>query len=252
MSSKLFEVPFFSGTAAEAKEKLLSALQGSKTFIVFTPNTEQLMLAEDHPAFLSALQHSDLNLPDSAGVIWAGKLLKLQPFPKERVAGRQMVNLLLPELVKQRKKIFLLGGKGNIAQQAAEKLRQKYPGLEVGYSGGAIDARYETPEESQTILGEINAFSPDVLFVAYGAPTQEFWVLKHHAALTKHGVKLAMVVGGTLDILAGRLAPTPDWIASVGLEWAWRLAQQPWRFFRQLALLRFVGIVIGKKLSKKS
>lgn len=253
-SAPLFGVSFFTGTASQAIEIFLGQLKapsGSAPCIVFTPNTEQLMMAENNPEFLSTLQQSDLNLPDSAGVVWAGKMLQLKPFPRRRIAGRELVEELLPHLAMLDKKLFLLGGKGGVAQLAAKALHATFPDLKVGSDRGAVNAKEETPKESAAILREITTFTPDVLFVAYGAPSQELWTLKYKEELGKAGVKIVMVVGGTLDLLAGLLTKPPEGMSANGLEWLWRVAQQPWRLVRQLALPVFAARVLKERFAKK-
>lgn len=251
----LFGVKFFSGSAKEAIEVLRKRLNSTKPgepLLVFTPNTEQLMHARRNPDFFAALQQSDMNLPDTVGVVWAGKTLGIKPFAPRRIAGREMVSSLLPHLKSDNKKVMLIGGKSDTAQRAADRLRAQYPGLEVESDPGAADARNETLAEAVATLEKVALFSPDLLLIAYGAPQQELWALKHKEELGKRGVKVVMVVGGVLDLLAGNLLMPPALVVALGLEWLWRLIQQPSRLGRQLVLPLFALMVLRKKLFRNS
>lgn len=247
----LFGVKFFSGTFEEAMAEIIARLNAPKSaspFVVFTPNTEQLMLARRDPDFLNALKQSDLNLPDSIGVIWAGHRLGVTAFAKKRIPGREMVASLLPHLKEHNKKLMLIGGRGNNAQMAAGTLTRMV-GVETFSHPGAAHAATETPEETADILKKIEQKQPDMVMVAYGAPYQERWALRNKGELGKRGVKVIMVVGGTVDILAGALKAAPRFMSDLGFEWLWRLLLEPQRIRRQLALPQFVLTVLKEKRS---
>ncbi len=243
----LFGVKFFSGTFQEAMQLILSHLDASgDPLVVFTPNTEQLMLARRDPTFLKALGQSDLNLPDSVGVVWAGYRLGVTPFAKRRIPGREMVASLVPHLKEHNKKLMLIGGRGKNASMAAGTLTRMFE-VETFSHPGAAHAAAETPEETADILKKIEQKHPDIVMVAYGAPYQELWALRNKAELKKRGVKVIMVVGGTIDILAGALKAAPRLMSDFGLEWLWRLLLEPQRIRRQLALPKFVLTVLKEK-----
>lgn len=97
--------------------------------------------------------------------------------------------------------------------------------------------------EHTALLSCIQSVAPDILFVAFGAPAQEKWVIEHKAVLEKAGVRLVMVVGGAFDMLLGKVERAPQWMRSIGLEWLYRLIQEPWRWKRQIALITFMKLV---------
>ena len=138
--------------------------------------------------------------------------------------------------------MFLLGAGPGVAERAGAVLVERYPGLNVvgAYAGSPADA--DAPE----IIERIGAARPDVLFVAYGAPKQDFWIARHGAAT---GVPAMMGVGGSLDFLAGVQKRAPRWVQRINLEWLYRLIAQPSRWRRQLALPRFVWAVLMQKRS---
>ena len=137
--------------------------------------------------------------------------------------------------------VFLLGAAPDVAELAAAKLREKNPQLRIvgTYSGSPSEA--DAPE----ILRRINAADPQVLLVAFGAPAQDLWIDRYKADL--HHVRVAMGVGGTFDFLAGRIKRAPHIFRSLGLEWLWRLIQEP----RRIKRIRN-AVVVFPLLVKKS
>ena len=106
------------------------------------------------------------------------------------------------------------------------------------------DAKQATPAEEATLRAILEDLRPDLVLVALGAPDQELWLDSHRELLSASGVKVAMAVGGALDVLTGALRQPPAWIERANLEWAFRLWQQPWRWKRQLRLLQFGALVL--------
>lgn len=244
----LFDISFFSGTFAEAVRYIEEGRASSRgrAFIVCTPNTEHVMLASKNPAFLTALHQADLCLPDGSGVVHAANLLAKKQVIRERITGREMMAVLLEYAAQHHHSVFLLGGKDDVAQGLARTLKKQYPNLVVTADPGAAHIATETAEEEKRVLTRIATQRPDLLFVAYGAPWQELWLTHHAGELARAGVKVAMAVGGSFDVLSGRLRACPKALSVLGLEWLWRLIQEPWRWRRQLVLIRFWGKVVGR------
>jgi N-acetylglucosaminyldiphosphoundecaprenol N-acetyl-beta-D-mannosaminyltransferase len=140
--------------------------------------------------------------------------------------------------------LFLLGAAQGVANLCAQRLNNKYPNLQIvgAYSGSPA------VEEEDGIVALVKQAKPDVLFVAYGAPQQDKWIARN---LNRLGVPLAMGVGGAFDFIAGMAVRAPQWMQRLGLEWLHRLYCEPWRWRRMLALPRFVGLVILRKLGNK-
>ena len=139
------------------------------------------------------------------------------------------------------RRVFLFGAQPDINREAAQKVKELYPGINlVGTENGYIG------EEGYTdLIKMINTLQTEVLFVALGSPKQERWIFRHRKDLA---VKVCMGVGGSFDVLAGKVALAPRWIQRAGLEWLYRLLKEPRRLKRQLVLPRFVCAVIGDKL----
>jgi N-acetylglucosaminyldiphosphoundecaprenol N-acetyl-beta-D-mannosaminyltransferase len=228
-------------------------------FTIFTPNPEQLMLAQANDHFRSTLNQSSLNVPDGMGLLWAHRWLSKRrgqfPSLKRRVTGVDSMQALARELLAAQVPIFLLGGRGDAAHLAAQTLitdraqsaqntsRSALESL-VASDSGSEDITQETEAERDRVLQKIADHGTKVLFVAYGAPQQESWVMANRDQLVSAGVRVAMVVGGAFDVLAGKVRRAPLKWQNFGFEWLWRLMHEPWRWKRQLSLVKFVYLVI--------
>ncbi len=182
-------------------------------------------------------------------------------FPKKdfalsRLSGTDLMLDLCRLAVERGWKVMLIGGRKGIAALAAEKIKnlksqnQNYnKKFEIVGIEGSRDIKNETDQEKQKIIKKINQFAPHLLFVAYGAPWQEKWIARN---LSKIKVNIAMGVGGAFDYFSGRVRRAPNFVRKIGIEWLWRLFSQPWRLKRQLALLRFIWLVIFNKILIKN
>ncbi len=236
------------------KETLLNRLvdhlnSGKKLQLVFTPNPEQLVQAQNDANFFANLQQADYLLPDGVGLVWALKYLSnqaayktLQP-PQERIAGVEVVEALLNLANTQDWKILLIGGKGYQAYLAKQKFAwlKNFLWLEAYQQVKAPQV-----DEEAELVEKITDFKPDLVFVAFGAPDQEEWLIGHKEFLDKTKAKLAMAVGGSFDMILGKLGRAPLWMRKLNLEWLFRLIIQPWRLKRQLRLLKFLGLILQK------
>jgi N-acetylglucosaminyldiphosphoundecaprenol N-acetyl-beta-D-mannosaminyltransferase len=181
---------------------------------------------------------ADLVLPDGAGTVWAGRSLGYEV--PERVAGYDLFINLLQEAVAQNLRIFFFGAAPGVAEAAKAKCEQIYPGVRiVGVRNG-----YFKNDETSDIIDEINSSGAEMLFAALGAPKQEVWLARNGAALSP---RLLMGIGGSFDVLAGRVSRAPKWVQNASLEWLYRLYKQPSRFRRMLVLPKFVIKVLRNK-----
>lgn len=247
MSEKLFFTELF-GVRVSANRSLdiihhivKRIFESDRPFYIVTPNPEIIMYAQKHSEFKKILNEAAVSLPDGVGVITALRYLgKKVP---ERVTGIDSVYKICDELSKKHGIAGFLGGKGDVAQRTAECLRKAYPGLRIGY----IEQEWnENSFKVQLEKGKISHL--DILFVAYGFPKQEEWIAAHIGSLP---IRSMMVVGGSFDIISGRIRRAPALIRSFGLEWLYRLIQQPWRWRRQLSLLSFIFLVLKAKFTSK-
>ena len=250
----LFQIPIFSSTKELlleniAKTVLLGKFDG--LYWINTPNAEQVVQASSDDAFRHVLNRSTIRVPDGVSLVWSSKLLKnlgrIENRIQQRISGVDLVSEICELAEKGSHKVFLLGGRGQVAEFAVQKIRDNYPLIKIGYSEGFADIKNPEEDENKRILKEISDFGTEVLFVGYGAPWQEIWVDVNKKILDKMGVKLVMVVGGAYDMISENIRRAPKWMRKVGLEWLWRLIQEPWRWKRQMRLVKYWSMV-GKLL----
>lgn len=213
-------------------------LNDSKSFVV-TANAEILMMCQEDSNYKNILANdADLVLPDGAGTVWAGR--KLGYSVPERVAGVDLFNNLLALSAENDYKVFFFGASEDVVIAAKEKAKCLYPHLKiVGYRNGFFNE-----EDATEIISNINASKADILFVALGAPKQEEWISKN---LKQLNALITMGVGGSFDVLAGKMERAPLWMQKNSLEWLFRLYKQPKRLIRMMALPKFVIKVMCSK-----
>ncbi|MDD5354591.1 MAG: WecB/TagA/CpsF family glycosyltransferase, partial [bacterium] len=181
-------------------------------------------------------------VPDSIGLLLAGKILG-QPL-LERVTSIDLMYHLFALCQKEGFSIYLLGAKPGTAAEAAEQVRQHFPGLKIaGTHHGYFDAR----EEAQ-VMAEIRKLKPDMLFVGLNIPRQEMWIAEHLETL---GVPVAIGIGGSFDVISGRIKRAPAGMQQAGLEWLWRTILEPWRIKRIILLPVFLWKVYRQKWQDK-
>ena len=187
---------------------------------VCTANPEFIMRAQHDPEFRAVLNHADLVLPDGIGLLWAARRAGVR-LP-ERVAGSDLIYRLSERAGQHRWRLYFLGAADGVAQAAAARLQDLYPGLVVAgtYAGSPSAAA------APALVARVRAARPDVLLVAYGAPAQDNWIARHQLQL---GVPVSLGVGGSFDFVAGVARRAPAWLQRLGLEWLHRLSRQPWR-----------------------
>lgn len=206
---------------------------GKEVLCVFTPNPEQMVLARENSRFYKNLEAADLLLPDGSGLVWA--MNRVGGIQAKRLSGRALFHDLLELAAKKNYKVFLLGGEKGSSQSIIESYEQSWQ---------FDDGPRENTDEA---LKKISAYKPDLLFVAFGAPHQEEWVIKNREVLRKADVGVAMVVGGAFEYEAGSVPKIPRMVQDLHLEWLMRLVVQPWRWKRQLKGARFfLDVILGK------
>lgn len=238
---RILDVPVDMVTSQEALEKFKGFLETDGCDLIVTPNSEIVVNAGKNPDLKYAIEHAKLVIPDGIGIVYASRILG-QPL-SERVTGIDFLGKALEYMATAGKTAFLFGSKPGIAQRAGEKMMEAYPGLKIADTRNG----YFKPEEEEEILRQINEAAPDLLCVALGSPKQELFVLKYRDRLK---VKAAIGVGGSLDVWSGDLKRAPAFYRDHGLEWLYRLIQEPSRYKRMAALPLFMGRVLFSKKSE--
>jgi N-acetylglucosaminyldiphosphoundecaprenol N-acetyl-beta-D-mannosaminyltransferase len=210
--------------------------------MVITLNTEMVMLAQRNASFREIINKAELVLPDSIGLVWASSMLG-DKLP-ERLPGVDIVQHFAQIIAQNRSRLFLLGAAPGVADQVAAIFQHRYQGIEIvgTYAGSP------SPDDEKKICEMINRSKAQILLVAYKVPEQEFWIARN---LNKLHVSIVINVGGTFDFIAGVAKRAPKWMQNVGLEWFFRLLQQPQRWRRMLALPQFAWKVILFRLHQE-
>ena len=246
--------------------------EGKKHFIT-TPNPEMLVFAQKNEEYKKTLNQASMAVPDGIGILWAahylalpksdsritevfkllGSLFKvifrsksIQNVLPTRVTGTDLLFKIVDESQKTGWRIFLLGAAPGVASVAVDRLVEQYP--EAIFAGNFAGTPAESHEDD--LCNRINSSNPDILFVAYGNPAQEEWILRNLHKL--NSVKVAIGVGGAIDFAAGRAKRAPKFMQALGLEWLWRLIKEPKRIKRIWnATVVFILLIFKLKNSSK-
>lgn len=218
---ELFGIPVHPVTLEEAGLRLGDAIARREPTTVISLNGALLMRALRDAEVREAVRSAALIIPDGVGVVLASRILGL-PI-RRRVAGVDLVLAMCEGAAARGDRLFLLGAARGVAEAAAARLRERYPGLMIV---GTADGFF-SPEDEPALLARIREAHPEILLVAFGAPRQERWL---HARAPALGVPVMMGVGGALDVLAGRVRRAPRWLQAAGLEWLYRMVREPWRW----------------------
>lgn len=228
---KLLEVPVDPVTMPETLARIEAFIASRQPHHIFTADASGIMRAQEDPELLGIVQQADLVTPDGAGVLVASQLQGAR-LP-ERVSGCDLVERVSALAAQKGYRIYLLGASEDVVQTTAGVLADKYPGLVIA----GTHHGFFTGDDERAIVRDIATARPDVLFVALGIPKQEHFIRRHFAALH---TPVMIGVGGSFDVISGTLQRAPRWMQRAGLEWLFRLAQQPSRFPRMGALPRFI------------
>ncbi len=223
----------------QAVERAACMIEEGTFHYAVTPNAEFVQRAEKDVAFCAALNGADLVLPDGIGVVYAAKILGT-PL-QGRVPGCDFAAALCNWMANNGKKLFLLGAKPGVAEQAARNLEQSYPGLCIC---GTHDGYFK---DDATVVEAIRSAKTDVAFVCLGAPKQEYWMIEHGP---ETGASFLIGLGGSLDVFAGTVKRAPETWQKLGLEWLYRLLKQPSRIGRMAKLPLFLVSAIKAKGKK--
>jgi N-acetylglucosaminyldiphosphoundecaprenol N-acetyl-beta-D-mannosaminyltransferase len=206
-------------------------------------NAAKLVAMQHDPSLAGVVGACELVTADGQAVVWASRLLG-DPLP-ERVAGIDLMQALMERAAASGYRIFILGARQEILEEAVVRLRERYRSLILaGYRNG-----YFAPEEEAAVAEEIRRARADILFVAMSSPGKELFLGRHGASLE---VPFVMGVGGSIDVMAGLTRRAPRAMQRLGLEWLFRLLQEPRRLFRRYAVtnVRFITLV-GRELLRR-
>src|SRR6185436_16019915 len=220
-------VPFDSVTTAETIDIIARMIESRRPHYIATANVDFLVQAAQDIELRRILFDAHLVLCDGTPLLWASRLLG-NPLP-ERVAGADLVPLLIQVAAQKGYRLFFLGATSESAEKAVANLQRQYPKLVIaGHYSPPFSQLLEMDHDE--IKRRIKEARPDLLFVSFGCPKQEKWMAMHYRTL---GVPVSVGVGATIDFLAGQVRRAPRWMQRSGSEWIFRLAQEPRRLFRR-------------------
>ena len=242
----LFHIPIDILTFDEVLEKIKIYLSAPlKYTYIISVNPENIVIAQHNPSFLAVCQNADLALTDGIGVILSAKLLGLS-IPK-RIPG----SLLLPKLLDlaggMSLRVVLIGAQANLADKIAKCYSRSYPKATFIGLEGYRNKQFPTPSEEKYIEDIVCSTRPHFVFVSFGSPYQELWIDAHKKLLQE---SICMGVGGGFNYLSGALQKPPHLIHALGLEWLYRLIQEPWRIKRQFLRLPVFVVMVLKQWMK--
>ena len=225
-SMKILDVRVDRVNRTQALEQCVNGMEDKAPFVVVTPNSEIVVRANEDARLKQIIEQANLV-----------------------VTGIDLMGALLNHANETKKTVYLLGGKPGIAEKAGKNIVSQHPNLILlgthhGYFSGVHTGKKGHAEEKQ-IVEEIASQKPDLLFVALGAPGQEYFIDTYKSVLN---AKLLMGVGGSLDVISGEVKRAPEFYQKAGLEWLYRLIKEPSRIGRMAALPKFmIKVIFSKK-----
>ena len=229
----LLGVPIDDLTMPEALNRIESFIVAGratgKSHQIATVNADFVVNSLHDPELRRILQESDLATADGMPLVWGSRLLGVSL--EGRVTGADLVPALCERAAQRGYSVYLLGARPGVAAKAASVLQERYPGLTI--AGVHSPPNRPLLEMDRGIVDEIRAAKPDILLVAFGNPKQEKWISMFARDLQ---VPVSIGIGGTLDMIVGVTQRAPAWMQRLGLEWSYRLAQEPRRLWKRYAV----------------
>ena len=224
---------------SDNKEELLKEIENKKRVNIISGNPEVLYNGIKNEFLRNSFTKEDaLIIPDGVGTLLAAKINGIDI--TEKIAGIEVMNMLLEEDRDKNLKVFLLGGKEEILIKCKEKIKENYDGINiVGSNNGFFDL-----DNCDDLIEKINESKADILFVAMGAPRQEVFIEKYKDKLC---CKIFMGVGGSFDVFAGNVNRAPQFMINIGMEWLYRVAKEPWRIKRLGSIPKFLVLSIKER-----
>jgi len=233
-------------THESAIRRIAELVKGGRGGYVCFSTVHMIMESHDNPEYAGRVNAADLIVPDGMPLVW------MQKFQGEKQATRVRANDLMIQLCAYAEKnnlsVGFYGGKQSVIDAILERAKRDFPDLNVAYAFSP-PFRPLTEEEDAEITREINEKKPDILFMGLGCPKQENWMSAHKEKLTA----VMLGVGASFDFFAGNVRESPEWLGSLGLEWLFRLTQEPRRLWRRYLILnpRFMRLAAMQLLKSK-
>ncbi|OYW77333.1 MAG: hypothetical protein B7Z37_04620 [Verrucomicrobia bacterium 12-59-8] len=224
---RLMNVPFDVVTMPQTLERIGGMIDSKQPHYIATANVDFLVQSRRDTELRRILNDAHLVVCDGTPLVWLSKLLR-RPLP-ERVAGSDLVPQLLARAEREGWRVFFLGGEPRTLKQAVRNIESKHPNIQIAGSYSPPFAPLDRMDH-EGICERVREAKPEVLLVSFGCPKQEKWIARNYAAL---GVPVCIGVGATVDFLAGTVRRAPRWMQVAGMEWVFRLAQEPRRLLKR-------------------
>ncbi|HEY0051714.1 MAG TPA: WecB/TagA/CpsF family glycosyltransferase [Pyrinomonadaceae bacterium] len=213
-----------------AIEKIAGLVQGGDGGYVCFSTVHMVMESHDNPEYAAKVNGADFIITDGMPLVWMQKLQGRRD--AARVRANDLMILLCEYAAKNNLSVGFYGGKQEVIDAIKERARKELPRLQIAYAFSP-PFRQLTGEEDAAVTAEINRAQPDILFMGLGCPKQENWMAAH-----RDKVKAVMLgVGASFDFYAGNVKESPEWLGKLGLEWLYRLTQEPKRLWRRYLIL---------------
>jgi len=206
----------------------LHRVQARTPGYIVTPNVNHVCLLQRDAAFREAYTSAFLALPDGVPIMWAARLFG-RPLP-QKLSGSDLVPELTAFAAQSGMSVYFLGGLPGSAEKAVARLQQQHPALQVAGVYCPPFGFERDPDALELTLARVDAAKPDLCFIALGSPKQELFMHRYHRRM---GATVCVGVGAAFDMLSGRVQRAPRWLQASGMEWLWRLAQEPRRLWRR-------------------
>lgn len=228
---------FHSFNFSQAHEQMEGFIASKRPHMVFMPTAELIVRAKEDSYLRDIYNQTHLLLIDSYVVYYAARLFGKSV--SEPVNGARLMFSFLDIIHKKGYSIYILGAEKEVLLKAVENLKKQYPGINIaGFHHGYFDFKNDSE-----VVQSIKESNPDVLFVAMSSPLKENFTAKN---LEKMNVPVCMGVGGSIDVISGEKRMSPLWISKMGLEWFYRLVQDPKRLWKRYTLtnIRFLCLLV--------
>ena len=246
-SNQILGITIFPETKSTILEKILLYIDKPVGFFhIVSLNPENLVVSTENESFRKVVKTAQIEIVDGIGVVLAGRWLGVEV--GERVTGVDLMEELIKVASLRRLRVLMIGGKENLAEELAKCYSMKFPEAKFKGLQGVKNIKSPKADGEGKIFSIVASYKPQLVFVAFGSPDQELWLDSHKKEFAGCVV---MGVGGAFDYVSGRIIRAPIFIQKLGVEWLYRLVIQPWRWKRQLKLIKYIWLVVKQKLKKE-
>ncbi|MFA6532368.1 MAG: WecB/TagA/CpsF family glycosyltransferase [Patescibacteria group bacterium] len=237
--NKILGISISPQSKSNVLEKILLYIDRPTGFFhIVSLNPENMVITTENDSFKKVVEAAQIKIIDGIGVVIAARWLGVQI--GERVTGVGLMEDLIKMASDRRLRVLMIGGKEYLALKLSECYKEQFPEAKFKGLQGMENINNPKEAEEDKISSIVADYKPHLVFVAFGSPDQELWIARHKNEFTNCVV---MGVGGAFDYLSGNVARAPIFIQKIGLEWLFRLFYQPWRWRRQMRLIKFLRLI---------